>query len=1192
MPILKDASSVYSQASSSAGSSSHFNSGAMTTSTAGTDSGLLSVDRSYDLPAEMEPIEALLQHNTNLKGDPMNTTASTNTNMRSSFRPLSFKNIFCGREKELLQLEGIFRRTASTSTSKSHQYPNMVFVGGTSGAGKSTLVRKLKDHLYSLEEEFFWVSGKFEEQQQQQQPSTPNAQRSSLRSCDSRSSDDPPIMTDSTHRNENNIGVVTESTTNTLNPFAAIVDAFSVFCQQLQEEEPETMEDIKNDILEGVGDHAALLCQRIPGLTNIIGKHTVATGQDFQSQSSEVRRFHLAFQTFLQALASSTRSVVLVLDDIFRADTASLELLTFAFTQEMKHVMFIGTYREDEVDENHRFMRWIQDIKEIQEKKRIKDTAVPESPATNTVVNHNSVTMIQIAGLDLETVNVLIGGLLELPLDKTRSLAHIVLTKTNGNAFYVCQYMLYLKSAGRLWFDDASSNWLWDEERIRRESAVTTTLTDFMKEKVSRSDAARKVLPLAACLGAKFNRGMLGMILGELAQLEELREVFMAETSEEAILVSLRQCEKEGFIENCGNKNYSFAHDAMQHAALAIHPPETMDRICCEAGSILFQNLDSKELEEKIFVVVSLLNTRHSSGSATPLELATLNLKAAEKAKRLAAFSSAATYAEVSLSFLPEETNNDVYRDLTLKVCSLGAEVEGAIGRLEKLQHYCDRITYSHYRYNTLEQLRVQNVRMECYANTGGQMTAALQMHLDILEKLECSFPKTTIGQGLRSVTSLLKSKSPKNIPNADDVERMALMTDPLKVEAMFLLDRAVTYAYIQTNQLVFLMCITRMVRWTLRYGLCDKSPAAFASMGLVMMHVVGDYKQGVSYGELALSIIKKLDSLASNDESQRATLMQSACRSMFVANALCLYWSKHLSDYHDELIEAYNQGMRAGDTESALWSMYFHLGIKFMAGASLQSFEEVCRKTVGEMIALQREEHEVYTRLVLQGLLNLIKGSQGGEGNTELTGSIMQEEQFYGKKASWGSKLLPNMFSNMKVFLCTIYGDFEQGAKIAIARGDQFAADAPGNAWSLNDPFIRGLCLYAAAATSKNKRYYRRHANKCRSTVKSLVDRGNAIAVHHLKLLNAEHKASVGMQVKAKVLYQEACASAIAGGFTQDAALANERFAELLFSSGAPEDREEGKTILMESARLYQKWGAKAKTDALREKYSSIFSS
>ena len=1164
----------------------------MTTGTSGTDSSLLSVgDRSFDLPAEIEPIEAFLLNNHNLKDPAKNNNNSSS--VRCSLRPLHFKNIFCGRDTELIQLEGIFRRTAALQSSKQQQpsYPNMVLIGGTSGAGKSTVVRKLKDHLSSLEEEFFWVSGKFEEQQQQQQqPISNNPQDIAGSSSNNKE------MTESSHRNNSIHGDNTTptETADTLNPFAAIVDAFSVFCQELQEEEPETMEDIKNDILQGIGDHAALLCQRIPGLTDVIGDHAVATGQEFQSQPSEVRRFHLAFQKFLQALASSTRSVVLVLDDIFRADTASLELLKFMFTQEMKHVMFIGTYREDEVHENHRFIRWIQDIKETQEKAQTEETVVLEYPATtNTVVNYQStVTTIKLAGLDLETVNVLIGDLLGLPVDKTRSLAHIVLTKTDGNAFYVCQYLLYLKNSGRLWFDDASDKWLWDEERIRRDSAVTTTLTDFMKEKVSRSEAARKILPLAACLGAKFNRETLGMVLEEIAQLEALREVLIAAPSEAKVLVSLKQCEKEGFIENCGNKNYSFTHDAMQHAALVVHPPEVMDIIRCEAGSVLFQKLDSKELDEKIFVVVSLLNTINTTGSATPLELATLNLKAAEKAKHLAAFSSAATYAETALSFLPEETNDEVYRDLTLKVCSLGAEVEGAIGRLEKLQHYCDRVTYSHYHYNTLEQLRVQNVRMECYANNGGQMTAALQMHLDILENLECSFPKTMVGQGFRSVTSLLKSKSSKNVPTAGDIESMALMVDPVKIEAMRLLDRAATYAYIQTNHSVFLMGITRMVRWTIRYGLCDKSPAAFALMGTIMMHVLGDYKLGVAYGELALLMIEKLDSLASNDESKRATLMQSACRGVFVANCLVLYWAKPLNHYNDELIAAYNQGMRAGDTESALWSMYFHLGIIFMAGTSLQACEELCRKTVGEMVALQREEHEVYTRVVLQALLNLLKGAHGGEGNTRLSGSVMQEEQFYDKKGSWGSNLMPNMFYNMKVFLCTIYGDFEQGAKFAIERGNKFADDAPGNSWSLNDPFIRGLCLYSAAATSKNKRSYRRHADHCRSTVRMLVGRGNTIAVHHLKLLNAEHEALVGKLVKAKVLYQEACSSAIAEGFTQDAALANERFAELLLSSGNPEDREEGKTILMEAARLYQKWGAKAKTDALRDKYSRIFSS
>ena len=121
----------------------------------------------------------------------------------------------------------------------------------------------------------------------------------------------------------------------------------------------------------------------------------------------------------------------------------------------------------------------------------------------------------------------------------------------------------------------------------------------------------------------------------------------------------------------------------------------------------------------------------------------------------------------------------------------------------------------------------------------------------------------------------------------------MALMTDQAKIESMRLLDRAATYSYLAADQLTFLMCTTRMARWTIRYGICEKSPPAYAFLGLVMMHVMGDFKAGTWYAELAVSMLQKLEAMSSEDESQRATLMQSQSRAIFVAHGMVLYWMR-----------------------------------------------------------------------------------------------------------------------------------------------------------------------------------------------------------------------------------------------------------------------------------------------------------
>ncbi|CAB9527732.1 Transcriptional regulator (Partial), partial [Seminavis robusta] len=600
--------------------------------------------------------------------------------LRRTSKPLVFRNVFCGREDEILKLEGIFRRTAAGRSNS----PSLVLVSGASGTGKSALVARLRDHLGTTEEEFFWVSGKFEEQQQS------HAMMIAEDTCVEEERSGSGVLSSTNSTNSN----CSETAPDNLHPFAAIVDAFSHFCRELEEEEPETIEEVKADILEAVGQQGALLTYMIPSLSKIIGEQQAAG-----ETSGEVIRFHYVFRNFIQALATKVRSVVLVLEDLHRADNASLELLHYLFTSKLKHVMFVGTYRSDEVDEEHRFSKWLHGVQEAQQEQQKQQEQSPKQQSNNNNNNNNNnpnthhhhVTTLGLAEMNLDTINTFISNVLNLSEDETRALAHIVYTKTKGNIFFVTQYLVFLTRNYLLWFDIIKKSWDWDEPAIRKESAVTTTLLDFMRDKLQQSKVAPKILPVAACLGARFHRDTLRMILTGLAQVEALTPLVMAPESDDELVQALKQCEKERYIENCGNKNYSFVHDKVQEAALILHPIIIMQQIRYEAGTVLLRQSNESELDEKLFVVVNLLNAgRLRYDSVSPLEIAKLNLRAAGKAKRLAAFSSASSYVETALASLPPPSHLDAEQlAILLDLWSLGAEVNMAMGRTEITEEYC-----------------------------------------------------------------------------------------------------------------------------------------------------------------------------------------------------------------------------------------------------------------------------------------------------------------------------------------------------------------------------------------------------------------------------------------------------------------------------------------------------------------------
>jgi hypothetical protein len=92
-----------------------------------------------------------------------------------------------------------------------------------------------------------------------------------------------------------------------------------------------------------------------------------------------------------------------------------------------------------------------------------------------------------------------------------------------------------------------------------------------------------------------------------------------------------------------------------------------------------------------------------------------------------------------------------------------------------------------------------------------------------------------------------------------------------------------------------------------------------------------------------------------------------------------------------------------------------------------------------------------------------------------------------------------------------------------------------------------------------------------------------------HLGLLLDAELASLNRKKDiANTLYEETIATAARGGFVQDAALANECFAEFFFRD--TKDGIEAKYRFEEAIKFYIECGAQAKAHLLRQKCTALF--
>ena len=88
--------------------------------------------------------------------------------------------------------------------------------------------------------------------------------------------------------------------------------------------------------------------------------------QNYQERAAQ-NRFNLLFQKFTQVFTSAEHPLVMFLDDLQWADSASLKLMQLLMA-DTKHLFLIGAYRDNEVNPAHPLMLTLSEIKKTQQR--------------------------------------------------------------------------------------------------------------------------------------------------------------------------------------------------------------------------------------------------------------------------------------------------------------------------------------------------------------------------------------------------------------------------------------------------------------------------------------------------------------------------------------------------------------------------------------------------------------------------------------------------------------------------------------------------------------------------------------------------------------------------------------------------------------------------------------------------------
>ena len=210
-----------------------------------------------------------------------------------------------GRERETDALLAAFDRVVSQGTAE------LVLVSGYSGVGKSSVVNEL--HKALVPPRGLFAAGKFDQYKRDV-------------------------------------------------PYATLAQAFQMLVRQILVASEAEVDRWRHALLEALGPNGQLMVNLIPEVEFVIGKQPPVA----ELPPQEARgRFQLVFRRFLGAFARPEHPLALFLDDLQWLDTATLELLERLITDpDMRHVLLIGAYRDNEVSSSHPLMRTLAAIRD------------------------------------------------------------------------------------------------------------------------------------------------------------------------------------------------------------------------------------------------------------------------------------------------------------------------------------------------------------------------------------------------------------------------------------------------------------------------------------------------------------------------------------------------------------------------------------------------------------------------------------------------------------------------------------------------------------------------------------------------------------------------------------------------------------------------------------------------------------
>jgi len=819
---------------------------------------------------------------------------------------LAFPRKLYGRSNETATILEAFERVVNGSN-------EIILVKGFSGIGKSEFVRALSKPVTQRKGVF--VSGKFDQYQK-------------------------------------NI------------PYSALIRAIQEFLAEILTQSEEKVARFRKLLKDAVGVNGQVIADVIPEVGHLLGPlQPIASLPPLES----LNRFNFVFERFFCILGQPEHPLAIFLDDLQWIDRSTLDLIVRIMRGgQITHLLLIGAYRDNEVDENHVLHQVLKTQKTAK--------------------------TIELHALSKEHVSELIADTLSIKQTQESSfqeLCNLVHARTEGNPFVVKRFLMHLYEQGIISYQTEDSRCKWSIESVSSSPLGEGAVELLIRRIYLLPQATTSMLKVAACMGTLFDletlsnvlaesfevviEGLWPAICAELIGLAKSTLVSMPQHSNTVVVVANRANDIERSIESQerANINYAFIHDRIQQAVWTLTDEAERTRIHHLIAQLLIKKYDAEALEERIFEVIEHLLYGYDQSEESRQQLLDFLLKATIRAHESAAYLPSQEWAEKGI-------------DLIIKSSS-----DTDMQKLHTFYYYAASSAYLN---NDLEQMQQHiDALMACTDDPGkrgsmveiqlasmisrNQLKESLQLALQVLSDYNINLPhnpsKFTISNAFSSVLRGLGSRTIADLADAPD------MQDATALSAMNILSRIASVTYVAAPNLFPMVAITQ-AELTIQYGTTAISAHTIAILGVFFAGSVADLDSAYTCAMTAERILARF--CPSRIEG----------RTRYTAALYLRIWKEPISTIYDLCSAIEKINLDNGDLEYAGWAAFMRVNHGLFSGRSLIDIEPEARSNVLRIDQIKQNTARIYASMSHQLMINLMGKT---DNPSELVGDVYDSD-------------------------------------------------------------------------------------------------------------------------------------------------------------------------------------------------------